>query len=370
MAKYTFCIFSVLILVVPALAREPIVVNLQETRAYAYFARLYIDLLTDGASETVPFQLVNPSSYPIVLGRPSGTCGGCITVEVSGTTIDPGGKVDGKLTIKVDAKRQAVWRQRLMFDRVDSKNSSVDLELVSDIYGQLAFRDSEFLIQLFSSRDRSVSAPMTVEKRLQFSITDPVTIDHLELLLIPNLPAVKGVIAQVDDVTGEVRLKIDHAKDVPESAAFICRLTDKHSSKTAEVRGVIALRSSIRVLPSLLRVSRENSDRLVAHAMVARHNTEEVDEEVRESIPLVNARLLGSELVVETTRVSRAVSRASIKIPKSVEERLAEEPDAQVIWSIRWGKDRSMYETKLSIADGLLHPLRQVPPSKSTDMIK
>lgn len=366
MARCFSCLLTSLLLVVPSLAREPIIVNLQETRPLEFFARFYIDSLTDGVSESIPFQLVNPSNYPILLGKPSGTCG-CITVEVSGTTINPGGKVDGKLNVKVDAKRQAVWRQRLMFDRVDSKNSSVDLEIVSDIYGQLAFRDSEFLVQLFNSRDRSVGATKSVEKHLRFSITVPIKVNDLELTLIPNHPAVKGEIAEVDDTLGEVRLKIDPTKDTPGSIALVCRLTDTKSSKTAEIRGVFAERSAISVVPNLLRVSRDDVDRLVAHAIVARHDINEDTEDKHESIPQVNARLLDSELDIEITRVSRAVSRVRVKIPVAIEDRLSEDRDARVTWNIRWGKDRSVCETKLSIDNRVLPSLRQMPLGQSID---
>jgi hypothetical protein len=88
---------------------------LRETRPHEFFGRLHIGKFEDGDESEVSFRIVNEGSQAIRLNKPIGTCG-CLKIQVSNSVIPPGGNIDATLSVKIDAKRQAFWRQKLFFD--------------------------------------------------------------------------------------------------------------------------------------------------------------------------------------------------------------------------------------------------------------
>ncbi len=330
-------------------AENRILVTLQETRPHEYFGRLNVGPVEDGADRKVSFRMINPGDSEVILQKPTGTCG-CVRVEMSSVKIAPGGSVDGVLSIKVDAKRQAFWRQMLFFDGDKFGESSVELEVVSEITGLLAFRDKEFLIQVFGSGNRQErAASERIIKSLQFTATPPLKIETLELSLTPPHPAIESEIVRIDDKSGELHLSIDMSRVGPSATTLSCLLKDRVSGKSAGIRGVIATRSPISVLPSIVRFSRGDDGRLIGHAVVARLVVDRAHETDAKNPANVSARLLGTRLTIITRQATRSVARVSVQIPESLEERLAEESDARINWDVMWGSDRATSKSKVYV---------------------
>ncbi len=351
------------LVVSPCMAEKPLVITLQEVRPYKCFGRLHVGAVEDGTSSDISFRLINPGNKEVILTKPTGTCG-CLRVKMSSAEIAPGGSVDGVLSIKVDAKRQPFWRQRLFFDGEDFGDASVELEVVSDITGLLAFRDKEFLVQLFGTEKQRVGiAPKTVQKALRFSATPPLKIGALELTVSPEHPAIKSEIVQAGENSGDVLLSIDTARVDESATTLLCRLVDKKSGKSADIRGVIARRSPISVVPTTIRFSRGENGRLVGHAVVARHRVDG-DKEAK-ATPVVRARLLGRELNVTSKQAGRSVSRVAVQIPESLEDRLVEESEARIIWDVVWDSDRTAKDSRIYLDWNPILPVREIPIHQS-----
>jgi hypothetical protein len=331
------------------IAEDPITVILEEGRPHEYFGRLYVGSVEDGANRKLSFRLNNPSGSEIILHQPKRTCG-CIEVLMSASKIEPGKSVDGVLSIKVEADRKPVWRQRVTFDPEKFGDGYVQLEVVCDIPGLLAFRDREVLVQVFgSSRGQSGDESGIIQSLVPFSSTPPIDADELELSIVPPHPGIKAEFARTPEGERAVRVSIDVFTIIGASPVTVqCRLKDKDSEKIAGVRLIIAERTPISVVPSTVRFSRGDDGRLSGEAIVARHFLSDESEGARDASPVVTAKLLDKSLEVTTKPMSRSVVRATVLIPENMEEWLVERNEIpRLVWDVMWGDDRVRPESKI-----------------------
>lgn len=350
-AKLKVCLFTALLFsafsAAICKAVGPVNVTLQEKRPREFFGRLYVGGIEDKAEKEIPFRMMNPSNTVVVLRKPTGTCG-CVRVEMSSAEIEPGRSVDGVLFVQVDAKRMPIWRQQLFFDGEEQGDASVELEVVSEIVGMLAFKERDFLVTVFDkSVEKSIRDEGAIKTSLGFTVTHPLDISNLR---VEVEPAGSGAVASIHPVgkqEGEVRLTID-ARRFGKARSLLCRVTDRNTGVSADIRGVVARRSPISVVPSVVRLSAgQGDDGLVGTAIVARHVASAEDSSEVDDAIVIKAHLLETSLNVKSKRSGRNVSRVSFVVPEVIRQQLLDERNPILRWDIIWGKERALLKSSI-----------------------
>ncbi|QDV63132.1 hypothetical protein Mal65_22740 [Crateriforma conspicua] len=325
--------------------RSPIPVVLRETQPNLFEAKVNLDGIEINSNRSVVLKLSNPDgNSPITLSKPVASCG-CLQVAVSDTRLPAGGEIEIVLKVAVDRNQKApIWRQTVSFDSKKPGDSIVKLEIVSRVNGLLRFEDDRFLVQLY---EHSVddSDPKLLERRFAFYATEPIQNDKLQLIQDQSDPAVSVSIDPLDTERGELVLRIDEAHMGDEGVKLSYQLRDPESEQTASLSGVVVRRSALSIVPSILRIVRNEDGKLDAHVIVLNHAADRQSHDKgdpKEASPIaIEASLAGRKLRTRVTQAGKGFARVGIRIPEELISQFNESSTPQMSIQVDWG-DRRM----------------------------
>jgi len=287
-----------------------------------------------------------------------------LQVGVSSTSLPAGASVQMSLKVVVDGSQKTpVWRQHVSFDPKNPGDANVKLEVVSEVKGLLRFVETQFLVPIYpelkpdvSDKDQASSNLLT--KRFVFYATDPIQIRQLQVVEDSSDPAVSVAIHEVENGKGELVLTIDRSHIGNEPIRLAYHLKDKASGRTATIAGAVASRSAISIVPSLLRVVRNDEGILEANAMVLCHasaRAEQVEGEASATVPVnLEVFLQGRRIKAKVSQSGSSFARVKIEIPADCEEKLREDLEPQIKFDVFWGEIRARAEKKLLLPNGFI----------------
>ncbi|WP_153556131.1 hypothetical protein [Roseimaritima sediminicola] len=332
-------------------------VVLVERRPMEFFGRLHIPPQTDGASKNVAFRLINSeNNRELKLGKPNATCG-CVRVEVSAVEIPPGRSVDALLSVNIQAQgAQPVWRQKLFFEGEGPSQAYVEIEVVSEMAGFLAFQEPDFLVEIAGESARSSNRNTSnITKTLAFTATRPIATEKLTLRVEPSHIGIKTLLRRTSDTGGEAMLRLTPNEFGDEPLNVSCTLEDESSGKSTIIRGVIARRPAISVFPSTIRFIREKNGKLAGNAVVTKFEDNKKESTPNTSPAFIQAQISGLPLKVDVTQAGGTLARVKLEIPEDHEKSFDDENKKSIKWDIVWGDERGAPRSRILISDSDLN---------------
>ncbi|WP_168565327.1 hypothetical protein [Crateriforma spongiae] len=146
-------------------------------------------------------------------------------------------------------------------------------------------------------------------------------------------------------------MRIDETHIGDKGVKLSCQLRDPESGQTASLSGVVVRRSAVSVVPSILRVVRNEDGKLDAHVIVLNHaaDRQSHDEgDPKEASPIaIEASLAGRKLRTRVTQAGKGFARVGIRIPEELISQLNELSKPQMSIQVYWGDRRMATKHKL-----------------------
>jgi hypothetical protein len=207
-----------------------------------------------GSEHQFNITIHNPTNQDMRFDEIIPSCS-CMDVRVDSTVLPASGAMHLSFKAPVPEsmrESRANWRVSLN-GKVDERQRNLYVHVQYQIAGMLQFMDPRSVLEL---------SPL-VEKRtfeIPLLITEPVTVDNLEVIIPEELVGIKGKVVSNE---GKTCLRLDARSQEIEHSYSSGRVgvVDTQTSKHAEIAIALRKRDSVRVLPTTLRVlPKDDSD--------------------------------------------------------------------------------------------------------------